>query len=267
MDVDDDLNALLAGDGDDIDCILKDAGLTPGSDEIDLDALLADIDAEDNGSRVMSATTRDVAAAPSIPTVLSAPGEAEIAQARGKLSHALAAAAAPVGAADASSASAAAAPSKSERKPSDMDEDDMLQVCLRPHHPTSDTASPRQPPLPCAPAHPSSPLTRTPSFPARPSLMKATTTTPHLLQPPPPMLLLTSARCLPMTLVRQAARAPPVLCELPAFETWKQTTKRRCANRATSAWSALCEQVSSVTNRAAAPASFSSPTSLLSPRR
>jgi hypothetical protein len=154
MDVDDDLNALLAGDGDDIDCILKDAGLTPGSDEIDLDALLADIDAEDNGSRVMSATTRDVAAAPSIPTVLSAPGEAEIAQARGKLSHALAAAAAPVGAADASSASAAAAPSKSERKPSDMDEDDMLQVCLRPHHPTSDTASPRQPPLPCAPAHP-----------------------------------------------------------------------------------------------------------------
>ena len=58
MDVDDDLNALLAGDGDDIDCILKDAGLTPGSDEIDLDALLADIDAEDNGSRVITAPTQ-----------------------------------------------------------------------------------------------------------------------------------------------------------------------------------------------------------------
>lgn len=169
MDVDDDLNALLAGDGDDIDCILKDAGLTPGSDEIDLDALLADIDAEDNGSRVITAPTRDVAAAPSISAVLSAPGEAEIAQARGKLSHALAAAAAPVGAADASSASAAAAPSKSERKPSDMDEDDMLQVRLRPHHPTSGTTSPCQPPPPPS-MRPSGPpvLLRSPACPLFP---------------------------------------------------------------------------------------------------
>ena len=38
MDSDDDLNALLGGDGDDLDSILKDAGLTGGSEEIDLDA-------------------------------------------------------------------------------------------------------------------------------------------------------------------------------------------------------------------------------------
>ena len=55
MDADDDLNALLAGDSSDLDSILKDAGLTGGSDEIDLDALLADIDAEDSGTRAPAA--------------------------------------------------------------------------------------------------------------------------------------------------------------------------------------------------------------------
>ena len=265
MDVDDDLNALLAGDGDDIDCILKDAGLTPGSDEIDLDALLADIDAEDNGSRITLTSFHEAAATPSTPAVISAPGEAEIVQARGKLSHALAAAAAPVGASDASSANAAAVLSKSERKPSDMNEDDMLQVRLNSHYPTTDTASPCHPPCHATSRLPV--LLRIPYFPTRPFLMKATTTTIiRLLQPPPPTLSLTSVRCWPMTLVR-AVRAPPVSCELPAFGMRKQTTKRRYVSRATLAWSALCEQVLSVTNRAAAQVSFSSPTSLLSPRK
>ncbi len=124
MDADDDLNALLAGDGDDIDSILKDAGLISGSDEIDLDALLADIDAEDNGTRIAPVAVRAEAAAPA---ALNTSGVADLVQARGVLSHALAAAAAPEGASD-ETCVAASVGKQRERKPSDMDEDDMLQV-------------------------------------------------------------------------------------------------------------------------------------------
>jgi hypothetical protein len=127
MDSDDDLNALLAGDGDDLDSILKDAGLTGGSEEIDLDALLADIDAEDSGTHIAPAPTRTLPAFSAASLASSAPGDAQLVQARGVLSHALAAAAAPEGAS--SDATVSATSIKSERKPSDMDEDDMLQVC------------------------------------------------------------------------------------------------------------------------------------------
>ena len=128
MDSDDDLNALLAGDSDDLDSILKDAGLTGGSEEIDLDALLADIDAEDSGARAAPAPIRTLPADPAVSLPSSALVDAQLAQARGVLSHALAAAAAPAGASIETSVAAASA--KSERKPSDMDEDDMLQVRL-----------------------------------------------------------------------------------------------------------------------------------------
>jgi hypothetical protein len=126
MDADDALNALLAGDGDDLDSILKEAGLTNGSDEIDLDALLADIDAEDTGIRTAAALALAPAAAPAPPAASNAPDPARVSQARGVLSHALAAAAAPEGASV--DTSVAAAVVKRERNPSDMDEDDVLQV-------------------------------------------------------------------------------------------------------------------------------------------
>ena len=134
MDADDDLNALLAGDSSDLDSILKDAGLTGGSDEIDLDALLADIDAEDSGTRAPAAPARAAAAAPTAPAPSNVSIDAELNQARGVLSHALAAAAAPKGACD--ETSVAAEVNQSERKPSDMNEDDMLQVriCPPPSH-------------------------------------------------------------------------------------------------------------------------------------
>ena len=93
MDADDDLNALLAGDSTDLDSILKDAGLTGGADEIDLDALLADIDAEDSGARVAAAPAHAAAAAARAPAASNGSIDAEPAQARGVLSHALAAAA------------------------------------------------------------------------------------------------------------------------------------------------------------------------------
>jgi hypothetical protein len=128
MDSDDDLNALLAGDGDDLDAILKDAGLTNGSDEIDLDALLADIDAEDSGNRTAPSLARAAAAVPAA----AAAADTHRAQARSVLSHALAAAAAPEGAAHETAVVASLPAGKSERKPSDMNEDDMLQVRLSP---------------------------------------------------------------------------------------------------------------------------------------
>jgi len=139
MDADDDLNALLAGDSTDLDSILKDAGLTGGADEIDLDALLADIDAEDSGARVAAAPAHAAAAAARAPAASNGSIDAELAQARGVLSHALAAAAAPDGACD--ETSVAAELGNGERKPSDMNEDDMLQVCL------CSTSSRRMPPL------------------------------------------------------------------------------------------------------------------------
>lgn len=126
MDADDALNALLAGDGDDLDSILKEAGLTNGSDEIDLDALLADIDAEDTGTRTAAPLALAPAAAPVPSAASNAPEPANVTQARGVLSHALAAAAAPDGASV--DTSVAAAVVKRERNPSDMDEDDVLQV-------------------------------------------------------------------------------------------------------------------------------------------
>jgi hypothetical protein len=208
MDADDDLNALLAGDGDDIDSILKDAGLMSGSDEIDLDALLADIDAEDNGTRIAPVADRAEAAAPA---ALNTSGVADLVQARGVLSHALAAAAAPEGASDETSVAASVGKQR-ERKPSDMDEDDMLQVRFFLLRSANVTISAHVTncallnpiigtfcvPIPC---HPLLQPPPSPPPPPRRFSTKATTTTARPYQPAPRTLSSTSAKCWRMTRV------------------------------------------------------------------